>query len=112
MPPTDLWPLICSNPRLFGARNKRLVAGFVAQEEGHVHAGTGNCGPRRSCRSRTRQSRRTAAAALATVARFLAAITVSQAALALEPLEHQPRHIDGVGWRRVEHGAVVGHDAW
>ncbi len=95
-------PLQSHQSGLLGPGQKRGIPGRVRQRKGYVHAGTAGRVDRApvetGCIDGTVQEVRLA---LVDLAHGL------QPALLLEPLEHQPGQIPGVGGRRVVHGAGI-----
>jgi hypothetical protein len=87
---------------LFGSRQKRVVECLVAQEERHIHARAAVCS-----HAVLVQAGGVEGAVQQLGLGNIALLDGFDAALALEPLEDQPGHVDGVGRRRVVHGAVL-----
>ena len=105
MPPTERWPSSCYEAGLAAPSQERLVELGVRQRERHVHPGAARRWPPDCCRSRSRSMAPYSIAALAR----LRSRHRREAALALDPLEHQAGDVPGERRRRVEHRAVVRH---
>src|SRR5690606_5533494 len=99
-----LVPLELHQPARFCLGKKFRVQGVVFQEERHIHARAYR--PMNRCYIKIRGIEETVKClCLANILRF----DGRHAPLALEPFEHQPRNINGIRGRRVEHGTRRGH---
>ena len=105
MPPTERWPSSVTRPACLRFGEERLVELGVRQRERHVHPRARVLRDRIAIEATSRRSPRRASRALAR----LRSPMRGEAALALQPLEHQPRHVPGERRRRVQHRAVLRH---
>ena len=104
MPPTERWPFEIHQAGLRGLGAERLVEIGLGQRERHVHPRTGVFRHRALVELRSLDEA-VEPLGLGTIARLHGL----EAALLLEPLEHQAGEVPAEGRRRVEHGAFIGH---